>query len=543
MLELIQRHHDAPGGPPPGARGLYLYEKFTDPPEFVAYREFPERVAGAADALRADGIGPGTRVLFPFETSIETITAFLALLEIGAVPLSVRPYLMNAAREEYQDFLARVAAGFDARHLLATPSLAVVDLPAGVRSVAPPPAGWRRPGARLRTPADDEMAFVQFSSGSTSFPKGVPIRHGALRANLAMILRTDGRGADDRGSSWLPLYHDMGLVGGLLTCLARGNDLLLAEPVSFLFDAHGWWEHLSRERISHSVIPNFAVDYSLRMLRDLDADELAALDLSPLRSVYLGSEPINITNLAEFTALLAPAGLCDTVWMPCYGMAEAVLLVASRPRDTPVRVASAPSGVPAISVGAPLGEFTVRLRGEDGRLRGPGELGEIELAGGSLAAGYLDDARPLRGDDGFYRTGDIGFLDDGELFVVGRDGDRIKVNGQSLFAADFEQAVERLPFVREGRTAVIQLDPPDGRIIVLAEADRAARGDIAGSRAQILAMLTRAIGVTVAESDVHFLRAGQLARTSSGKLRRRAIATAFTRGDLRGYTFGAPSSP
>lgn len=524
MLEYIQCNRRCPPD-----RGLHLYDKFVDPPEFASYRDFPARVAAYAEFFRDQGIRPGTRVLFPFETSAAVIFSFLGLMEIGAVPLSVKPFVMNTPPDSYQGFLCRVARDFGAARFLRVPSLAAVDLP--LAALPLPPAGIRNAGARLRTPGNDELAFVQFSSGSTSFPKGIPIRQDKLRANLTMITRTDRRRPDERCSSWLPLYHDMGLIGGLLSCFVVGCDLLLAEPVTFLTDAFGWWEHMARERIAATAIPNFAVDYSLKLLGDLEPEELDAIDLSRLRAIYLGSEPINIPNLMAFLDLMASAGLRRDVFMPCYGMAEAVLLVSSRPPGGEPRVVPSPSGVPAISVGRPMPEFTVRLRTEDGRLCVENELGEIELAGGSLAPSYFDDPLPLGGEDGFYATGDIGFIDNGELFITGRDGDRFKVNGQSYFAADFEQAVERLPFVRAGRTAVVH---SDGHIVVLTEVNRAARDDVDGSRARIVDHLVRTIGVTVRASDVHFLRPGQLPRTSSGKLRRRTIAQAYERGLLQG---------
>jgi acyl-CoA synthetase (AMP-forming)/AMP-acid ligase II len=531
VLEYIQRNQECPPD-----RGLYLYEKFVDPPEFVSYRDFPERVAAYADFFRDQGVGPGTRVLFPFETSAAVIFSFLGLMEIGALPLSVKPFVLNTPQDSYRQFLGRVARDFGAACVLRVPSLATVELP--VAPISLPPAGVRNVGARLRTPADRELAFVQFSSGSTSVPKGIPVRHDKLRTNLSMITRTDGRQPEERVSSWLPLYHDMGLVGGLLSSLMVGCDLLLAEPVTFLFDARGWWEHLARERAVGTVIPNFAVDYSLKLMQDLDPGELAAIDLSGVRSIYLGSEPINVRNLDAFADLMAPAGLGRDVFMPCYGMAEAVLLVSSRPVGSHIRVVPSPSGMPSISVGRPMPEFTVRLRGSDGRVCGENELGEIELAGGSLACSYFDRPVPLSGDDGFYATGDIGFVDDGDLFITGRISDRIKVNGQSFFAADFEQAVEQLPFVRESRTAVAQ---SDGDIIVLAEVDRSVRTDIEGSRARIVEHLVRTIGVTVQARDVHFVRPGQLHRTSSGKLQRRAIVEAYQRGRLEGLTLGPPA--
>ncbi|MEU3980909.1 AMP-binding protein [Streptomyces sp. NPDC026672] len=530
MLEFLRGRGDFHG------RGLYLYGKFDDTPGVLPYPEFPARIAACADFFRDHGVRPGSRVLFPFETSAATVLSFLALMEIGAVPLSVKPFALGTPRAPYEEFLARIAREHHADHVLRVPSLATVTPPAP--GLPLPPDGLRAPGRELRVPGDDETAFVQFSSGSTAFPKGIPILHGRLRANLEMITRTDGRVPGDRVSSWLPLYHDMGLVGGLLSCFRVGCDLLLADPTSFLFDAPGWWEHLARERVMGTVVPNFAVDYSLRLMRDTDPADLAALDLSRLRAIYLGSEPVNIPNLHAFTALMEPAGLRPTAFMPCYGMAEAVLLVAARLPGQGVRTVPAPSGVPAVSVGRPLPEFTVRIRDEHGRVRAENELGLIELAGGSLAPAYLGRSEPLTGDDGFYATGDIGFLDGGELFITGRDGDRIKVNGQSLFAADFEQAVERLPFVRQGRTAVVE---SRGDLLVLTEVGREARADVDGTRARIADHLVHALGVTVRPGDVHFLRPGQLPRTSSGKLRRHAVLEAYEAGRLEGPTLPAPT--
>lgn len=528
MLEFLRGRGDVHD------RGLYLYGKFHDTPDFLPYARFPARIAACADFFRDHGVRPGSRVLFPFETSAETVLSFLALMELGAVPLSVKPLALGTPRASYEDFLGRIAREHRVDHVLRVPSLTGVTSPAPELPL--PPRDLPPIERELRVPEDGETAFVQFSSGSTAFPKGIPVLHGRLRANLDMIIRTDGRGPGDRVSSWLPLYHDMGLVGGLLSCFRVGCDLLLSDPASFLFDAAGWWEHLATERVMGTVVPNFAIDYSLRLMRDTDPAALAALDLSRLRAIYLGSEPVNIPNLREFTALMEPAGLRPSAFMPCYGMAEAVLLVASRLPGQGIRTVPAPSGIPAVSLGRPLPEFTVRVRDEDGRVRGENELGLIELAGGSLAPAYLDRAEPLTGDDGFFATGDIGFLAGGELFVTGRDGDRIKVNGQSLFAADFEQAVERLPFVRQGRTAVVE---SRGDILVLTEAGRQTREDVDGARARITDHLVRELGVTVRPEDVHLLRPGQLLRTSSGKLRRRAVLEAYEAGRLEGPTLPA----
>ncbi|SEM86504.1 Acyl-CoA synthetase (AMP-forming)/AMP-acid ligase II [Stigmatella aurantiaca] len=509
-------------------RGLSLFEDFGHRSSFLAYRQMPERIAASAEHFRAQGIQPGDRILFPFETSEAVVLSFLGLLALGAVPFSVKPYILSTPKGAYRDFLSRLSERHGVRRILDVPSLRALEL--SLERVPLPPAGARVEGARLREPGEDTLAFVQFSSGSTAFPKGVPITWGNLHANLRMIVEQGRLGARDRCVSWLPLYHDMGLVGGMLSCLYGGCDTLLTPPMSFLMDPAGWLEFLSEHRATLAVIPNFAIDYTLKILNGLEAEDLQGLNLSALRTVYLGSEPINIANLEDFTSRLAPQGLRREAIKPCYGMAEVVLMV-SCVGDEGWRVVTAPSGQPAISVGRPLSEFEVRLRTEEGRVCGERELGQIELRRGSLAQAYYADERPLRGEDGFYPTGDLGFVEGGELFITGRLNDRIKINGQSYFSSDFEQAIERLPFIRSGRTAVIQAQ---GRVVVLAEVSRPeVLEHRPESQKQVSAAILEAVGVTVAHEDVLFIRYGQLLKTSSGKLQRRALTEAFEQGRIR----------
>ncbi|HYI03050.1 AMP-binding protein [Hyalangium sp.] len=506
-------------------RGLFLYEDFADTPTFISYAELPARIAACAAHFRQQGVQPGDRILFPFETSATLIVSFLGLLELGAVPLSVKPYILSTPKQAYQDFLLRIAERHRVSLFLDAPSLKSLELP--LRRVPLPPAGARLETGGLRAPSPETLAFVQFSSGSTSHPKGVPVTWGALVANLRMFTTFHRFSSSDRGCTWLPLYHDMGLVASVLACVYGGCDIHIAQPTSFLMNPVGWLEFMSKCRTTLTIIPNFAVDY---LLKYLEAEELERLELSALRCCGLGSEPINIPNLERFMALLAPRGLQRTAIRPSYGMAEAVVAVACT-GSQPLRVITGPNGQQAISVGPPLSGFEVRLRSEDGRLCGERELGEIELRGGSLAASYFEHERPLLGAEAFYSTGDLGFMDGGELFITGRVNDRIKINGQSYFSSDFEQAIERLPFIRPGRTVVIQTQ---GRMVVLAELHSlAALEQRAQSQQQVCAAIMQSVGVSVAPQDVLFIRYGQIQKTSSGKLRRRAMTEAYEQGRIR----------
>jgi fatty-acyl-CoA synthase len=510
-------------------RGIYLYQDFTDPPAPLTYGDLPARIAASAAHFREQGVRPGERILFPFETSPAVVLSFLGLLELGALPFSVKPYILSTPKQAYRDFLARLTERYGVTLILDAPSLKGLEL--SPRRVPLASEEARAAEGRLREPRPEELAFVQFSSGSTAFPKGVPITWGNLSANLRMISTHMGFRSEDRGCSWLPLYHDMGLVGGLLACMYGGCDMHISQPQSFLLDPVGWLDFMSGQRSTLAVIPNFAIDYSLKYLEDVDAEELKRLDLSALRAVYLGSEPINIPNLERFTTLLAPQGLRRNAIKPCYGMAEAVLMVSCVDPDGGWRVVTAPHGLPAISLGPLLSEFEVRLRKDDGRICGERELGEIELRAGSLAERYFEDDRPLRGEDGFYPTGDLGFLQDGELFITGRVSDRLKINGQSYFSSDFEQAIERLPFIRPGRTVVIQAQ---GRVVVLAEVQHSAiLEDRARNQQRVCGALLESVGVTVAQEDVLFIRFGQIRKTSSGKLQRRAMTEAYEQGRIR----------
>ncbi len=523
MLDVIQRLASAPPH-----RGISLCGEASDTPPLISYADMAARVAACAEHYRALGVQPGQHVILPFETTEPVLCSLFALMEVGAVPLSVKPHIFSTPKQGYIDFLARIATRYGAEGILDVPSLQGLSLP--MRRLALPAAGLKQPGARLREVSPEELAFVQFSSGSTSFPKGVPITQRNLMKNLELIAGHDGRCAEDRGASWLPLYHDMGLIS-LLTCLIAGNDVYVSQPMSFLMDPLGWLRDLSERRIHISVIPNFAIDYLLKNVQGSEEELLEGLELSALRIIYLGSEPINIDNLTRFTELLAPYGLKRNVVKPCYGMAEAVLMVSCTSMEGSWRVRSAPNGLRAISVGAPMGAFEVRLRSEEGRLCAEEELGEIEVKGGSLASSYYQSDQPLVGEEGFYATGDVGFMAQGELFITGRINDRIKVNGQSYFSSDFEQAIERLPFIRPGRTAVIQVQ---GRVVVLAEVNHpSVLAQQSMHQKQVCEAVLGGVGVTLAPADVLFIRYGQLQKTSSGKLQRRAMMEAYEQGRIR----------
>jgi acyl-CoA synthetase (AMP-forming)/AMP-acid ligase II len=511
-------------------RGIRFYRDLESEPTFTPYQAFPTIIAGCMDQLRAADIGRGTRVLVPFETSEAALFSFLGLIGLGALPLSVRTPTVGGAgsQEQYIAFLRELSERHGADAILDVPSVQKVSLPQ--RRIPVPVLGVSAANDAFVDARPDDLAFVQFSSGSTSAPKGIPITHKNLVWNMMAIGDNERRRPGDCGSLWLPLYHDMGLIG-LLSTVCAGCDSHQTAPQSFLMNPLGWLRHVSDRRVSLSAIPNFAIDYLLRMLRDTSAEDLAGLELDCVRFVYLGSDPINIANLLEFSERLAPFGFRASAMKPAYGMAEAVLMVTCTGANEAYRIVPRPGGKRGISVGKPYAGFEVRIRSEDGRPCAEGELGEIQIRGGSLVSGYFESERPIYDADGFYGTGDLGFFDEGDLFISGRYGDRFKINGQSYFASEIEQVIEALPFSRPGRTAVIQTD--DQRVITLLEAGPREPADGHAQRERIVRAVQQALGVKLEPENILFIQRGQLQRTSSGKLRRHAVTSVFEAGQIR----------
>jgi acyl-CoA synthetase (AMP-forming)/AMP-acid ligase II len=497
-------------------------------PRDLPYRALYRRIAACVEQFRSAGVAQGTRVIYPFETSEGAIVAFLALLAMGALPLSVRQ-AAGMDRARYTAFLGKLCELHRVDLVLDASDVRGLALPVG-RLALPALDAELAELPELPPIAPGDLAFVQFSSGSTGVPKGVPITHENLVTNIQMIIGYDRRHPGDRAATWLPLYHDMGLIGGLLSNLVVGNRLYISRPMQFLSDPVGWLRFIASERITASVFPDFAIAYMLRFLRDAGPDILDGCRFDALKMIFLGSEPIHIRQLVEFEQRLAPFGFTPEAIKPCYGMAEAVLLVTCVSQDQPRRIIPLGDGREAISVGAPHAHFELRIIDEAGDASAEGEIGEIQLRGGTLAPGYFESDAPFHDLDGYFPTGDLGMQQDGQVFIMGRASDRIKINAQSYFASDFEQALASVPFVRPGRTAAIQVD---GRIVLLLESNRQLEpGPRQALQHQVVEAIVAALGIKLAPEDVVFVRRGQIERTSSGKVRRKVIADAIRAGQL-----------
>lgn len=513
----------------PSSRGLFL-PGGRGAPELCSYPELARRVNACAHAFLAQGVVPGSRILLPFATSVPAITAFLALVGIGALPLSIRLPGALGDLADYLAFVETLRARFGAQGIVDLPELSKFALP--LPKLALPLPDQCDVAPKWAAATGEDMAFVQFSSGTTSTPKGVPIGHRQLILQLQLITQQDARTTTDVGASWLPLYHDMGLVGSLLSSVYAGHDLHLQTPTRFLLNPLDWLAQLSERRVSISALPNFGLAYLLNQMQDAGADEWEGRSFAALRRIYLGSDSIDAAVLQRFRVALEPHGLPATALAPCYGMAEAVLMVTCHAAGQEPTVTALANGQRFVSLGKAVPDFEVRIVDEDGRACAEHEIGHVLVRGPTLSSGYFESDSPLVRADGYHETGDLGFLASGELHITGRCGERIKINGQHYFLSQFEHGLRDHPGLRPEAVAVVH--DGDG-VAVLVEPRRGpgAPTDLLELRAELATCLLARTGVKVRGEQIHFVAKGQLRRTSSGKLMRNALAQAFRDRSLR----------
>lgn len=427
----------------------------------------------------------------------------------------------------------------------AVPSLAQVEVLATDR----PEPGASLP--QLPAPRGSALAMLQYTSGSTATPKGVMLSHANLLANQRAIQSAFGMSEADVVVSWLPLFHDMGLIGTLLQPLFCGASAVLFAPQHFMERPQRWLEAVSRFGGTVSGAPDFA--YRLCAER-VDLTQLPELNLRSWRLAFCGAEPVRYETLQAFSRKFAPAGFEPAALYPCYGLAEATLIVSGGKPGAGLhvarfdagalaenRVVAAPEGRPLVGCGSARFEHEVCIMEPASGARLPsGEIGEIWTSGPSVAQGYWQSAEatlatfPEHQGKRWLRTGDLGFEHQGELFVTGRQKDLIIVRGQNLYPQDIERSVEEsVPVLRKGRTAAfsIELDGREGIAVA---------GEVSPRVQQLIepAAVCRAVSEAVARTHgepvelVLLLRAGTLPITSSGKLQRAATRAAWRQGTL-----------
>jgi acyl-CoA synthetase (AMP-forming)/AMP-acid ligase II len=370
--------------------------------------------------------------------------------------------------------------------------------------------------------------------------------------NLGLIQRALGPHRDTVACSWLPPYHDMGLIGMLFSPLFLGCTVLLLSPTDFLRRPHRWLELITEHRVTFTTAPNFAYDLCTRMVTD---EQLARLDLSGLVQALNGAEPVQAATLRRFAERFAPAGFSPKVFKPCYGMAETTLFVSgteehSFPAVSVVdraelernRIVPAGSGVELVGCG-PVHDLEVLIVDPETRRALPdGQVGEVWVRGASLAAGYWrkpeETERTFRaatadGAAGFLRTGDLGARHAGELYVTGRIKDMLIIRGRNLYPHDIEREVGGLHEAFRGlHGSVCSVPAPHEEIVVMQEMrPRGGPVDLPTLARTVRGELGERLGVRV--SNLVLLRPGQVLRTTSGKVRRSAMRELFISGGLK----------
>lgn len=519
-------------------------------PVRVPWSQLHAEALNIAGALQALGVPVGGHVALLGPTTQELVTTLRAVWLAGATVV-VLPLPMRMGSIE--EFVAQTRRRIDDADI----DLLVIDEQfapfVDVQPTDPPRVTFTELGARagydFRQPADDpdRLAILQYTSGSTSDPKGVMLPDHTLCANIDS-LTTAGRlnqEGPDVFVSWLPLYHDMGLVGILTTAMTFGNELILGAPQDFMASPSRWVEWLSTYGGTLTAAPNFAYVLAARAMSRMDN-----LDLSHLRLAINGAEPVDPSTVQRFTEAGARHGLRPGAVFPAFGMAEVCIagafpeplsglrtdVVDNRVLETeryaaPVDLDSVDARSVAL-LGHPVPGLEFRIVDLDsGEAMVDREVGELELRGTSVTSGYYkrpDDTAELF-HDGWLRTGDLAYLVDGELVICGRIKDLIIVAGRNVFPEDIERAVADVDGVRAGNVIAFGLDTDRGRpsLVVVAESKG---DDLDPIRAQVAVRIKDAVGL--AAKEIVLVPAGTLPKTSSGKLQRALCRTRYLASEL-----------
>ncbi|NNH68337.1 fatty acyl-AMP ligase [Nocardia uniformis] len=511
----------------------------------LSYGELHARALAVAAEL-GSRCAPGDRALLVFPQCPEFIVAYFGCLYAGMLAVPLNP----PRRNQIKDATRSIVRDCDPAAVLSL-ELFVEPLSAALDQLCPG-AHWLAVD-RMSTPAAGfepvrssaaDVAFLQYTSGSTAAPKGVMVTHGNLVANQEMIRRGFGHNRESTVVGWAPFFHDQGLIGNVLQPLYVGATSVLMSPSAFIRRPLLWLSAISRYRAHTSGGPNFAFDAcTARGAAAADLD----LDLSSWRVAFNGAEPIRADTLRRFAEAFAPYGFQPGAWYPCYGLAEATLLVTGStpgegPRFLEVDTAALrerryvrPIGERAktlVSSGRVLADEDVRIVHPDsGDPAPPDRVGEIWVSGGHIASGYWHNPAATAhtfGIEGRYlRTGDLGMLVDGELYVVGRTKDMIIIRGRNFYPQDLEQTAQSAhPVLQSGACAAFAVPGRDGEQLVmvheLRHADAADTADLtAAIKAAIIAEHE------IAPAAVILTAPGQVQRTSSGKIMRTAARTRY----------------
>jgi acyl-CoA synthetase (AMP-forming)/AMP-acid ligase II len=544
ILDILwRRAQQQPKGP------AYAFVHARSGEESLTYEELAGRVRNVAGWLRA-AAGSQDRALLVYPPGLDFIVSLFACMAARIIPVPVYP-LIGANPDRSLARIQHIAADAGCRLILTTSDL-LPRLEPHARTILPGSVCL----ATDNSPAEDfdpapaktdSLALLQYTSGSTALPRGVQITHGNLMANSAAIYDFYGLNSETRVVSWLPPYHDMGLIGGIVQPLFGGFPVTLMSPHAFLQNPVRWLEAISRTRATTSPSPNFGYDLCVRKV---SPEAITRLDLGCWRNAICGAEPVSRSTLEQFAKTFAPAGFEARAFRPSYGLAEATLLVSASVGAAPVvryfdRALLESGRVQVCAAGATNARALVgngaAARGVMVKIVDPSTLelcpesgvGEVWTASASVASGYWNkpevnasifQARLAgAGETSFLRTGDLGFFHDGHLFLSGRIKDLIILAGRNHSAEDLEMAVRESHAAFEampGAAFSIDLDGREALAVVQEIKRQAMKPDL--DPEELYGQVQRVLSAhNVRAEAIVLLRTGTIPRTSSGKVQRR----------------------
>jgi acyl carrier protein len=557
LIEVLDWH----AGQHPDRPHIELYRD-EGPGDVIHYRQLRGSALKLAAGLQALGLRAGEPVSIMLPSGADYFYSFFGILMAGGIPVPVYPPARPAQLEDHLRRHARILDNCRAPVLITVPEarrvarLLRAQTPSlrhivGVAELMDSAGTPDLPRVKL-----GDTAFIQYTSGSTGEPKGVVLSHANLLANIRAMGQAVRASAEDVFVSWLPLYHDMGLIGAWLGSLYYATRFVVMPPLHFLARPGRWLRAIHRCRGTLSAAPNFGYEYCLRRV---DAEDLQGLDLSCWRAAFNGAEAVSPDTLAQFAARFADCGFHAEALMPVYGLAESSVGLTFPPlnrgpridrivRDTFMQSGQARpaeqenhNALRFVSSGAPLPGHQVRVVDPAGHELPERREGRLEFRGPSSTSGYYRNPEKTRAlfRDSWLDSGDLAYIAAGELYITGRNKDIIIRAGRNIYPDELELAVGQLTGVRTGRVAVFgTLDSRTSteRLVVLAETRSTDRAERERLRSRINSLSTDLVGAP--PDDVVLAPPGTVLKTSSGKIRRAASRERFERGDIgtRGHS-------
>ena len=547
-----------------GDKGFNFHDARADLTRAYPYAALAADARRHAMHMLSEGVKPGDRIALIAQTGAEFAAAFFAAIYAGALPVPLPLPTSFGGRDAYVDQLRVQLRSCDPLLVLSPPGLfaMVADAADGLCAAHDWDQWFSAPAPEVALPQakPTDIAYLQYSSGSTRFPHGVAVTHEALLANLAGHAHMTSAGHGDRVISWLPWYHDMGLVGCMLSPLANQISVDYLATEDFARRPLSWLTLISRNPdASLSYSPTFGYDICARRISH-SIPVAERYDLSRWRVAGNGADMIRPEVMQAFVDAFAPAGFKASAFLPSYGLAEATLGVTMMPQGMGIvsdlideRTLSGTCGAPAktqrlptrfraiVNCGVPLPGMTIEVRDADGQLLPDRKIGRVFVKGLGVMAGYFRDPEATAAalsPDGWLDTGDMAYLKDGYLFIVGRAKDMIIINGKNHWPQDIEWAIEQLPGFKAGDIAAFAITTPSGEeapavLVQCRTSDNDERLKLRD------AIKTKVKAITGMSCVVELVPPRTLPRTSSGKLSRSKARLQYLSGEIQPFELAA----